>query len=191
MRLTATEYIANLASKSADMPYDGVIVAVYPETVTVRPVGQTRARSIRNVKIPSHIDYKTIKPGMPCKLDKSLSVPVLAAVFAAIESKGYSGIGTIVPTAPDITVSGIRDFNGNIVYFITCTVNDDDARFISSVEVWYNELNSTSGMSLAAKASNNGGNVFALTFATTNKNRLWFGAVAVSGLNKSEISQLN
>lgn len=184
MNKNPIEHIRNITQKPSTMPYDGIITAVYPESVTVRPVGQTRARSIRNVLIPSSIDYTTLSPGQPCRIDTSRSTPALIAVYSGIETVGYSSVGTVIPDPPVLSVIGGRRTDGSAYYDISFVVNN--SKYISGIKIYYNESNSTSGMTFYGEINNP--SITVRVDLDENETPLWFGAKSISGLNESALS---
>ncbi|MFC1975043.1 hypothetical protein ACFLXQ_01435 [Chloroflexota bacterium] len=106
---TKTEHIELLTRTLADFPYDGRIHEIFTDTVNVKQVGSQRI--IHSVQVPSHINPKKLKLGMPVRLGKSAGKSYVADYFPQYDDDdvNYAGKGTIIPNPPQISVTALAD----------------------------------------------------------------------------------
>ncbi len=104
----AIESIESLLRRQTPNVQDARIVEIFPESVTVRPVGGDEIRA--NVPIPGHIDRSKLIRGQAVRLGTHQGQPILLAVLDQFdEDANYSGLGYPLPTPPQIHVTATKD----------------------------------------------------------------------------------
>lgn len=104
---SAFEVIESQARQGADFPFDGWVLQVFPETVTVKLISSEQVK--RNVLIPDHIKGK-VSQGDAVKLGEHLGQPILVAIFPQLAGEiNYSGKGNLIPNTPHISVVAARE----------------------------------------------------------------------------------
>jgi hypothetical protein len=107
-QINALEAIEKLTRQTADFPFDGYIVEVFPESVNVKLIGSETIK--RNVPIPDHIPFTNIRKGVPVKLGDHLGQPMLLAIFPQLQNDlNYAGRGSVIPDPPAISVIAAKD----------------------------------------------------------------------------------
>ena len=185
----AIEHIKDIQDATkASLPYDGVISEIFINSVNVRPVGQTRAKTIRNVALPEHIDPHTLRVGLPCKLGTHNGKPIVTDILTEIETIDYSGVGKFIPTTPVITdVTPYRDTTGNVWYDISFFVPDSEKEYLTGIEVFYSDndnINTLISYGVVSVSPNT------ITMRSPDNKQLWFAARSVAGLNYSPLSSM-
>lgn len=170
----ATERIESLLRTTSDLAFDGRIVEIFPETVTVRPVNSPTI--LRNIAIPDHIDPDDLSKGMAVRLGEYQGRRTLLAVFPQLdEDTNYAGKGNVIPDPPKISVVSTKD--GWLVSWLPvagatgyCVYRNDTADGTSPDEVGMVDAGTTS---------------MVVPYESTY---IYFAVVTYSGTNTSQAS---
>lgn len=102
------ETIEKLLTKQKDFAYDGRIVEIFSEDVSVKLVGSPTIE--RNIAIPSHIAHDELAKGMAVRLGMHQGRRILLAIFPQFDQElNYAGKGSIIPDPPKLTVVATKD----------------------------------------------------------------------------------
>lgn len=168
----ATEALEKLLLKKKDFPYDGRIVEIFPEAVSVKLVGSPTIE--RNIAIPSHISQNELSKGMAVRLGMHQGRRILLAVFPQFDQDlSYAGKGSIIPDPPKLTVFATKDG-----WLVTWSPVPGAERYRvyrndTADEVSPDDLGYTTARSL---------------LCPYESPYIYFAAKSVSGLNESEVS---